>query len=229
MMDSPTPKRKARPIRHQVALHLFTTGQIVRLKDRFSLQSQTAATYRITAVLPPRGDSLQYRIRNDDEVYERVAMQASLEPVRISPAGGSGALVQATFGQLTEPHQSPDAEAEVGNGPISRRPEMKTGHQGNADGDGTEFDGRALAISVWENEGGARAFNPDGQFGRRVEMDSSWTIYHVFTGVPARVDGSAMTHLSGSAATDGMLSLNRRNVKRQRAERANAMNSRPKE
>jgi hypothetical protein len=52
-MDSSTPKRKAFPIRHEVALHLFTTGQIVRLKDRLSLQSQTAATYRITAILPP--------------------------------------------------------------------------------------------------------------------------------------------------------------------------------
>jgi hypothetical protein len=53
---------------------------------------------------------------------------------------------------------------------------------------------------------------PDGQFGRRVEMDHSWTVYHVFTGVPARVDGSALTYLSRSAATDGMLALNLRNV-----------------
>src|SRR5580692_11621977 len=79
----------------------------------------------------------------------------------------------------------------------------------------TERDRRALAISVWENEGGSRAPDtPDGQFGRRVEMDRSWTIYHVFTGVPARVGGSALTDLSRSAATDGMLSLNLRNVKR---------------
>src|ERR1700678_2932218 len=81
----------------------------------------------------------------------------------------------------------------------------------------TERDRRALAISVWENEGGARAHDtPDGQFGRRVEMDRSWTIYHVFTGVLARVDGSALTDLSRAAATDGMLSLNLRNVKRRK-------------
>jgi hypothetical protein len=79
----------------------------------------------------------------------------------------------------------------------------------NADSNETELDPRALAISVWENEGGSQAPDtPDGQFGRRVEMDRSWTIYHVFTGVPARVDGSALTDLSRSAATDGMLSLN---------------------
>jgi hypothetical protein len=41
-------------------------------------------------------------------------------------------------------------------------------------------------------------------------MDRSWTIYHVSTGIPARVDGSALTDLSRSAATDGMLSLNLR-------------------
>ena len=78
----------------------------------------------------------------------------------------------------------------------------------NADSNETEPDPRALAISVWENEGGARAPDaPDGQFfGRRVEMDRSWTIYHVLTGIPARVDGSALTDLSRSAATEGMLS-----------------------
>ena len=35
-------------------------------------------------------------------------------------------------------------------------------------------------------------------------------------GIPARVDGSALTDLSRSAATDGMLSLNLRNVKRRK-------------
>ena len=84
----------------------------------------------------------------------------------------------------------------------------------NADDRETE---PALAISVRENEGGARASKPpDDEFGRRVEFDRCWTIYHVFTGVPARVDGLALTNLSGSAASDGMLSLNRRNVKRQK-------------
>jgi hypothetical protein len=58
----------------------------------------------------------------------------------------------------------------------------------NTDCHETEPDPRALANSVWENEGGARAPDaPDGEFGRRVEMDRSWTIYHVFTGVPVRV------------------------------------------
>jgi hypothetical protein len=65
------------------------------------------------------------------------------------------------------------------------------------------------SIAVWENEGGTpgRNFDQD-QYGRRVEMDRSWTIYHVFSGLPAFVGGQVMTGLSRSAATAGMLALN---------------------
>ena len=97
-MDSTILQRNARPIRYEVATHLFTTGQIVRLKGGFGLQSQSADTYRITGTLPPKGDSQQYRIRNDAEHYERVATQDSLEAVHVSPAGPSGALIEGTFG-----------------------------------------------------------------------------------------------------------------------------------
>jgi hypothetical protein len=51
-------------------------------------------------------------------------------------------------------------------------------------------------------------------------MDRSWTIYHVTPACPRRVDGLALTSLGGSAATDGMISLNRRNVKRQKERNA---------
>jgi hypothetical protein len=110
MMDSTILQRNARPLRYEAATHLFTAGQIVRLKGGFGLQSQSADTYRITATLPPRGDSQQYRIRNDGEHYERVATQDSLEPVSISPAGPGGALIEGTFGagQVIETQQSPD-------------------------------------------------------------------------------------------------------------------------
>lgn len=76
-----------------------------------------------------------------------------------------------------------------------------------------EFARHALAIEVWDDEGGAPAPNAtDHDFGRRVEADRSWTVYHVFTGVPARVDGLTMGGLSRSDATDKMLLLNRRAV-----------------
>ncbi|TWG90299.1 hypothetical protein L598_000700000550 [Mesorhizobium sp. J18] len=68
------------------------------------------------------------------------------------------------------------------------------------------------AIAVWENEGGAT----DDQYGRRIESDRSWTIYNVFTGVPADIGGLTMTGLSKPEATDGMLSLNLRNEERRK-------------
>jgi hypothetical protein len=59
---------------------------------------------------------LQYRIRNDDERYERVTTQDSLEPVR--PQSGGATLIERTFGhgQGTEAQQSRDQEAEAGKG-----------------------------------------------------------------------------------------------------------------
>jgi len=73
----------------------------------------------------------------------------------------------------------------------------------------------AFAISVWENEGGAPA--PDGldcDDGRGVESDRSWTVYHVFTGAPARIDGRLMLGLSCQEATDSMVSTHPSNVAR---------------
>ena len=118
MTDSTILQRNTRPIRHEAAAHLFATGQIVRLKGGFALPSQSVVTYRITATLPPTGNSPQYRIRNDDELYERVATQESLEPAPMSPAGPRGALIEGTFGdgQATEAQQSRDQKAEAGEG-----------------------------------------------------------------------------------------------------------------
>lgn len=51
----------------------------------------------------------------------------------------------------------------------------------------------------------------DRQYGRRVERDGSWSIYHVFTGAPAEIRGLPTTGLTRGCATEGMLLLNRRN------------------
>ena len=112
MNDSTVLQRNARPIRYETATHLFTTGQTVRLKGGFG-QSQSAHTYRITATIPPKGDSQQYRMRNDAENYERVATQDSLEAVSIPTASPGGALIEGTFGagQVTETQQSPDQKS----------------------------------------------------------------------------------------------------------------------
>lgn len=49
------------------------------------------------------------------------------------------------------------------------------------------------------------------QYGRRIEADGSWTIYHVFTGTPARICGHSMSGLSRPGATEIMTFLNIRN------------------
>lgn len=70
-------------------------------------------------------------------------------------------------------------------------------------------------IARWEDEGGATGGEaPDRQYGRRVELDRTWTVYHVFTGNPAVVEDRAMVGLTRLAATNGMLSLNRRKAGR---------------
>ena len=69
------------------------------------------------------------------------------------------------------------------------------------------------AIAVWENEGGAPGHNlTEHLYGRRVEADRSWTVYHVFTGVAARVGNDDLIGLSRSQATSRMMSLNLRNA-----------------
>ncbi|PSJ56753.1 hypothetical protein [Kumtagia ephedrae] len=82
---------------------------------------------------------------------------------------------------------------------------------------GTDNGRHALAIDIWENEGGTSGRDSmDHHYGRRVEADGTWSIYHVFTGVPADIGGGSMTGLSRSAATTGMTSLNLRNEHRRR-------------
>jgi hypothetical protein len=95
-----TNSRPIRPARHEAPGHLFAIGQAVRLRGGFGKLPQDAEIYRITGRLPPRGDSLQYRIRNDDERYERVTTQDSLEPVDISQSGSGATPIERTFGHV---------------------------------------------------------------------------------------------------------------------------------
>ena len=57
----------------------------------------------------------------------------------------------------------------------------------------------------------------DRQYGRRVEVDHSWTVYYVFTGIPAHIDGVPMVGLTRAHATQSMLDLNRRNAEARKA------------
>ena len=116
-MSSSSIRRTARPARGEMQTYLFNVGQTVRLKGGLRGPVRPADLYHITAKLPPLGDSLQYRIRNDDERYERVTTQDSLEPVGTSQPG-SATLIERTFGhgQGAKKKQSRDQKAEAGKG-----------------------------------------------------------------------------------------------------------------
>lgn len=98
MTSTSSIQRTARQFRREVPTHLFAVGQSVKLKGRFAGSALAGDIYRITGTLPPRGDSLQYRIRNDDERHERVTTEDSLEPVGMPQAGSGATLIERTFG-----------------------------------------------------------------------------------------------------------------------------------
>jgi uncharacterized protein YjiS (DUF1127 family) len=59
-------------------------------------------------------------------------------------------------------------------------------------------------------------------YGRRIEPDCSWTVYHVFTGGPAELPNQSMTGLSEADATAKMLFLNAHNGERRKTAKASA-------
>jgi hypothetical protein len=91
-------RRNIRPTHHDAPTHLYALGQSVRLKGSFSTFPKSTEIYHVTGRLPPRGDSLQYRIRSDSERYERVTTEDSLEPVPVPPDDESVTLLERTFG-----------------------------------------------------------------------------------------------------------------------------------
>ena len=76
----------------------------------------------------------------------------------------------------------------------------------------------AVEISIWENEGGALdCSDMNHDYGRRIEPDGSWTIFHVFTEAPADMGSRSMAGLSKTDATTRMIVLNAHNAKRRKA------------
>jgi uncharacterized protein YjiS (DUF1127 family) len=72
---------------------------------------------------------------------------------------------------------------------------------------------------------GLGAHSPDWgdmyqDYGRRIEPDRSWTVYHVFTGATAELANQSMTGLSEADATAKMLFLNAHNGERRKTAKA---------
>lgn len=61
-------------------VHRFALGDAVRMRGM--LFTPALASYRVTAMLPTRDGSPQYRVRSDLERHERVAKEDTLEIVQ---------------------------------------------------------------------------------------------------------------------------------------------------
>jgi len=61
--------------------HHHRIGQTVKIVSPRGMHFKNGLTFTVTAKLPPAGGALQYRIKNDDEPYERVVAESQLEPI----------------------------------------------------------------------------------------------------------------------------------------------------
>ena len=71
-----------------------------------------------------------------------------------------------------------------------------------------------MAIENWENEGGSPSTfsqyheDHDSNYGKRIEIDRTWTVYHVFTGIPVASGDGALVGLSNTEASARIASFN---------------------
>ena len=59
--------------------HKYTVGQTVRYMAGPLNRATADGSYKIIKLLPPEGDEHQYRIRNTEEAFERVAKESQLD------------------------------------------------------------------------------------------------------------------------------------------------------
>jgi hypothetical protein len=71
-------KRVVRPIKAAPA-HRYRAGDRVRLNAHPSTLQRAEGAYQVLATLPFEGNRLQYRVRNEEERYERIVSEDDLE------------------------------------------------------------------------------------------------------------------------------------------------------
>ena len=76
--------------------HLYLVGQTVTLNKGAGFVSKTGDTFIVRAQLPPLGHVLQYRIKSDDEPYERVVAETQLTLASSASGSVAGVFVRAT-------------------------------------------------------------------------------------------------------------------------------------
>jgi len=67
-----------------VSDHLFKIGDIVHLRAAARQAFACLQTFKIVATLPSEGNSREYRIRSEQEPYERIVTEDCLETWRIA-------------------------------------------------------------------------------------------------------------------------------------------------
>jgi hypothetical protein len=59
--------------------HRFRVGETVLYTSSPITRPGASGTYKVVKLLPSDGDDYQYRIKNSDEAFERVAKESQLE------------------------------------------------------------------------------------------------------------------------------------------------------
>jgi hypothetical protein len=59
--------------------HIYSVGQLVSFDGRVRTYLKPAGVFAITKLLPPLGEELQYRIKNEREAHDRVATEQELQ------------------------------------------------------------------------------------------------------------------------------------------------------
>jgi len=65
-------------MRAVMASHLYRVGERVTFNPGGGMAVKTYDTFTVRAQLPPLGDELQYRIKSDNEPYERVVSEPQI-------------------------------------------------------------------------------------------------------------------------------------------------------
>lgn len=63
--------------------HIYSVGQRVSFDVRVVTYLRWTGVFTVTKLLPPVGAELQYRIKSEDEAYERVAREHELHAVEL--------------------------------------------------------------------------------------------------------------------------------------------------
>jgi hypothetical protein len=89
-------RRSGPPAGYVGPSHVFHVGDAVVLRRSY-LHAAAAGIYHVTATLPPSEGQFQYRVRNDEERYERVVSQDRMEAVAMPDTSKANTLIKRTF------------------------------------------------------------------------------------------------------------------------------------